>query len=316
MNIGIDAMGGDWAPRNVILGAIESLAHISPDSSITLIGKRRSIEEQCNELCLSSKQLKIVDAEEVIEMDDHPVKSFLIKERSSLVVGFDMLKSGEIDAFASAGNTGAILTGCHAKLKPLPGVMRPAIAVEMPHLEGGEVLFLDVGFNTECKPDMLYQFGLLGSIYAKEMMGIEEPKVALLNVGAEEEKGGIVAREAYKLMKDWTRYHFVGNIEANELFLKKRADVVVTDGFVGNVLLKQAEAMYNLARELGYEKSFFKGFNYETYGGAPILGISSPVIVGHGASSPLAITNMVLQAEKALQSRLVEKIKESISYEE
>ncbi len=316
MNIGVDAMSGDWAPENVILGAIESLALISPKTELILIGDEQVIKKFSREQGYSTPPFKIVHSTEVIEMDDHPVKSFLQKEDSSLVIGFEMLKRGEIDAFASTGSTGAILTGCQVKLSPLPGVMRPSIAVEMPHLNRGNVLFLDLGFNTDTKPDMLYQFALLGSIFAKEMMGIAEPRVALLNVGEEEQKGTMVTREAYKLMRDLSLFNFVGNIEANQLFVEDVADVVVTDGFVGNILLKQAEAMYNLAKELNLEDSFFGSFNYENYGGAPILGIQAPLIIGHGASSPLAVTNMILQAERALKNRLVEKFKESISYEE
>lgn len=314
MRIGIDAMGGDYAPKNIVRGVIESLPALSSDTKITLIGDQAQIKDACNEFGFDTSLLNIVHTTQVIYMDEHPAKSLRSKRDSSLVTGFTMLRDGEIDAFASAGNTGAILAGCQSILVTLTGIMRPCISVEMPLINGNSVLILDVGFNTDSKPDMLYQFGLLGSIYAREMMGISNPRVALLNIGEEEEKGDMVTREAYKLMIDSTQYHFCGNVEANSLFIGEFADVVVTDGFTGNVLLKQAEGMHDLAQRLNIKDPFFERFNYENYGGTPVLGIPYPVIIGHGASTPRAITNMIFQAKNALDNKLVDKFKEAISY--
>jgi glycerol-3-phosphate acyltransferase PlsX len=314
MKIGIDVMGGDYAPQNIVLGAADSLSRISSGSEITLIGDKPRITEICRQSGIDVSLFSIAHTSQVIRMDEHPVQSYQSKKDSSLVVGFGMLKKGEIDAFSSAGNTGAMLTGCYATLNTIPGIMRPCISAEMPLINGKKMLILDVGFNTDCKPDMLYQFGLLGAIYAREMMGIDNPGVALLNIGEEEDKGDMVAREAYKLMSGSTHYRFCGNIEANRLFLGEIADVVVTDGFAGNVLLKQAEGMYDLAHRLEINNTFFERFNYENYGGTPVLGITAPVIIGHGASSPLAVTNMILQAESALNNKLVDKFIEAISY--
>lgn len=315
MKIGIDVMGGDYAPLNTVLGAIDAFSKIYSDFRIVLIGDKPKITEICTERGFESSNFEIFHTSQVIEMDDHPVKSYQKKQDSSLVVGFNLLNRGELNAFASAGNTGAMLTGCVHTIKPLPGVMRPCISAEMPMLNGRKVLILDVGFNTDCKPDILYQFGMLGSIYAKEMMGVERPVVALLNIGEEEDKGDMVTKEAYRLMSDSIHFNFCGNIEANHLFTGDTADVVVTDGFAGNILLKQAEGMYNLTQRLEIKNDFFERFNYENYGGTPVLGVPFPVIIGHGASSPSAISNMILQAMNALNNKLVDKFKEAISYE-
>jgi glycerol-3-phosphate acyltransferase PlsX len=315
MRIGIDVMGGDYAPQNIVLGAIDSLSLIDPETEIVLLGDKPRISEICRKSNVGLSAFSVVHTSQVIRMDDHPVKAYTQKSDSSIVVGFGMLAKGELDAFASAGNTGAMLTGCHSALRTISGIMRPCISAEMPILGGGRMLILDVGFNTDCKPDMLYQFGLLGSIYAREMMGIDNPRVALLNIGEEEEKGDMLAREAYKLMSDSVHYNFYGNIEANHLFAGNIADVVVTDGFAGNVLLKQAEGMYDLTQRLEVKDSFFRRFNYENYGGTPVLGVPAPVIIGHGASTSLAVKNMVLQAQDALKNKLVDKFIEAISYE-
>jgi len=315
MRIGVDVMGGDYAPQNIVLGAIESLSKISSDTSLVLLGDKPRILDICRQNGCDASSFEIVHTSQVIRMNEHPVKSYTSKKDSSLVAGFNLLAKKELDAFASAGNTGAMLTGCQTALRPIPGIMRPCISAEMPLLNGKKMLILDVGFNTDSKPDMLYQFGYLGSIYAKEMMGIENPGISLLNIGEEEDKGDMVAREAYKLMIDSAHYRFCGNIEANHLFSGDIADVVVTDGFTGNVLLKQAEGMYGLTQSLDVKHKFFEGFNYESYGGTPVLGISSPVIIGHGSSSPLAVANMVLKAESALNNKLVGKFIEAFSYE-
>ena len=312
IRIGIDAMGGDFAPNNIILGAIEAYSYIGTDTKIFLIGDEKKITEVCQHYGIDSGNFVIVHAPETIEMGEHPVRAFLKKKKSSLVVGFNLLAEGKIDVLASAGNTGAMLTGSVKVLNNIPGIIRPCIPAQIPLSDGRNMLLLDVGFNSDAKADVLYQFGIMGSIYAKTMMGIENPKVALLNIGEEPEKGNINAQEAYKIMSDSSDFNFVGNMEANLLFNGGIADVLVTDGFVGNICLKQAEGMYELVAKLGVKHPFFNRFNYETYGGVPVLGVTAPVIIGHGVSTPLAIKNMILQGEQVVRYGLIEKYKKAM----
>ncbi len=312
IRIGIDAMGGDYAPENVILGVFDAYSHIDSETKIFLIGDREKITEVCRHYGLDSGNFVVIHASQSIGMGEHPVKAYLQKSDSSMCVGFNKLLSGEIDAFASAGNTGAMLTGSVRTLKTLPGLLRPCISAQIPLADGKNMLILDVGLNTDTRPAMLYQFAILGSIYAKTMMGIENPRVALLNIGTESEKGTIAAQEAYRLMSNTSEFNFVGNMEANSMFNGGIADVLVTDGFVGNVCLKQAEGMYAMISRLGVHHPFFGRFNYEYYGGTPVLGVNSPAIIGHGASTPLAIRNMILEAEKAVKNQLVEKLKNAM----
>ncbi len=312
MRIGIDIMGGDFAPNNIIQGAIDAQPKLQEDSQLVLFGDKKQITTHCEKAGFDHSKFDIVATTEVIEMHDHPAKAFQQKADSSITVGFKALATKSIDGFASAGNTGAMLAGAMYTVKQIEGIIRPCIATEMPLLTGGRAVILDVGLNADCKPDVLYQFGLLGSVYVQLMSNIESPRVALLNIGEEEEKGNLVSKEAYKLMKDTDAYNFVGNIEGNQLFSGKKADVIVTDGFMGNIVLKQAEAMYVLSKKLEINNDYFNRFNYELYGGTPVLGVNAPVIIGHGISSPLAITNMILQTEQAIRVKLVAKIKEAL----
>ncbi len=313
IRVGVDAMGGDFAPENVILGAIEAYTRIDEKTKICLIGNESIITEVCNHYGFDSGNFVLYNATQTIEMGEHPVRAYRKKTDSSIHVGFDLLSQKKIDAFASAGNTGAMLAGTVNSLELLPGIIRPCISAQIPLSNGKNMLILDVGFNSDSKADVLYQFGILGSIYAQVMMGIKSPKVALLNIGAEEEKGNLVSREAYKLMKDSTDFEFVGNMEANQLFTGGIADVLVTDGFVGNICLKQAEGIYELVVKLGVDHPFLHRFNYENYGGTPVLGAVSPVVIGHGASTPVAIKNMILEAEKAAKTNLIKKLSASIN---
>ena len=313
MRIGIDIMGGDFAPANIIQGAIDACSKISDDSRLVLFGDQEQIIAYCEKVQFDYSQFDIVATTEVIEMNDHPAKAFQQKTNSSITVGFGALASGKINGFTSAGSTGAMLVGAMVTVKQIEGIIRPCMATEYPLLTGGTALLLDVGLNADCKPEVLYQYGILGSIYAKWVNGLENPRVALLNIGEEEEKGNLLTKETFKLMHGTTDFNFVGNIEANHLFSGDIADVVIADGFVGNIVLKQAEAMYVLSRQLKINNEYFGRFNYELYGGSPVLGINAPVIIGHGASSPLAVTNMILQTEHAAKARMVDKIKETLS---
>lgn len=305
-------MGGDFAPNNIILGAIEAHSYIGADTKIFLIGDEKKITEVCQHYGIDSGNFVIVHAPETIEMGEHPVRAFLKKKQSSLVVGFNLLASGKIDVLASAGNTGAMLAGSVQVLNNIQGIIRPCIPAQIPLADGRNMLLLDVGFNSDTRPDVLYQFAIMGSIYAKTMMGIEDPKVALLNIGAEPEKGNVIIQEAYKIMSDSTDFNFVGNMEANQMFNGSIADVLVTDGFVGNICLKQAEGMYELVAKLGVKHPFFNRFNYENYGGTPVLGVTAPVIIGHGVSTPLAVKNMILQGELMVKQRLIENFNEAM----
>ena len=308
-------MGGDYAPENVILGVIDAYSHLDSETKIFLIGDQEKITEVCRHYGLDSGNFVVIHASQTIGMGEHPVRSYVQKSDSSINVGFNKLLEGEIDAFASAGSTGAMLTGCVRTLKTLKGLLRPCISAQIPLANGKNMLILDVGLNTEPKPKMLYQFGIIGSIYAKTMMGISNPRVALLNIGEEREKGTLVAQEAYRMMESSSELNFVGNMEANSLFNGGIADVLVTDGFVGNVCLKQTESMFEMFSKLGVNHPFLSRFNYEYYGGTPVLGVTAPVVIGHGASTPLAIRNMILEAEKSVKNRLVERVQDAMLYQ-
>jgi len=226
------------------------------------------------------------------------------------VTGFGMVTSGQVEAFASTGNTGAMMIGAMFMVKSIPGIIRPAISAQVPNVGGGSATLLDVGINPDSRPDVLYQYGMLGSLYAEYVFHIENPKVRLLNLGAEEEKGNLVTKATYELMKDSTDFNFAGNIEGNEIFDEGKSDVIVCDGFVGNVILKEAEALYTLIKKRKIEDEFFERFNFENYGGTPILGINKPVIIGHGISNSTAIKNLLIHTKDVVEARFIEKLKE------
>ncbi|MDR0386284.1 MAG: phosphate acyltransferase [Prevotellaceae bacterium] len=310
MKIGLDVMGGDFAPRNEVLGAIEALPELQSGSEIVLFGDETQIKAVCNEKNFNAAEFKIVHTTEVIDMHDHPAKAFSQKPDSSMAMGFKYLLSGIIDGFASPGNTGAMMAGVMYTVKTIEGILRPCISCFFPIIDGRWGLLLDVGINADCKPENLYQYAILGSLYAKGALGEKNPRVALLNIGEEETKGNIVAKAAYELMKNTGDFNFVGNIEGNELMTGKKADVVVCDGFVGNVILKMAESFYHLSTYQGIETSFFSKLNYEFHGGTPVLGVNAPVLIGHGSSSPKAIKNMILNTEKTVKAKMVDRVKE------
>lgn len=305
-------MGGDFAPKNVVLGAIEAYKRLPPESRIVLFGAEESITALCKEVGFDHRNFDIVNTSQVIEMSDHPAKAFSQKSDSSITVGFGALHAGKIDGFASAGNTGAMMVGTMYTVKSIPGIIRPCISGVFPTISGKDAVLLDVGLNPDCRPDILHQYGILGSIYAQCVLGYERPRVALLNIGEEEEKGDLLTKAAHELMKDSKDFYFVGNIEGNELFTGEKADVVVCNGFVGNVLLKQVEGFYEISEKLNLKSEFFNRFNYELTGGTPVLGVNAPIIIGHGASSALAITNMILQTEHVIKVNLVTKLKEAL----
>ena len=303
-------MGGDYAPESTVMGAIQAVKVLPPHVKIVLIGDKSKILEITVRENFDHSVFHIVHTDEFITMNDHPAKAFSKKKNSSLVTGFGMLTSGQVEAFASTGNTGAMMIGAMFMVKSIPGIIRPAISAQVPNVGGGSATLLDVGINPDSRPDVLYQYGMLGSLYAEYVFHIENPKVRLLNLGAEEEKGNLVTKATYELMKDSTDFNFAGNIEGNEIFDEGKSDVIVCDGFVGNVILKEAEALYKLIIKRKIEDEFFERFNFENYGGTPILGINKPVIIGHGISNSTAIKNLLIHTKDVVEARFIEKLKE------
>ncbi len=312
MNIGLDAMGGDFAPDSILKGAILARKELPSTDSIVLFGPRELLEQRLTEFGDDPAFYNIVNAPDVIGMGEQPTKAFTQKPDSSIAKGFKALKSGTIDSFASAGNTGAMLVGSIYSVNVVQGIIRPATTTALPKEKGGMGLLIDVGTNPDARPDVLYQFGLLGSVYAESVLGIKNPRVALLSIGEEEEKGNLLCQSAFRLMKETTEFNFIGNVEGRDLFNDK-ADVMVCDGFTGNIVLKQAEAMYRLIRKRGIRDEFFDRMNYENYGGTPILGINGSVIIGHGISNDIATKNMVLLSKEVHEAKLAEKINNALS---
>ena len=310
MKIGLDIMGGDFAPKAIVLGAIEAQKALSADQKIVLFGDKDQILPILSDQQIDPDVFEYVHTIEVIGMGEHATKAVFQKPNSSISLGFQYLKEGKIDSFASAGNTGAMLVGAMFSVKTIAGVLRPAVASNIPKLTSGFGILLDVGANADCKPDVLLQFGILGSLYAEHIYKMPNPKVALMNLGEEEEKGNMLTQATFPLMKESNSINFVGNIEGRDLFNDK-ADVIVCDGFTGNVTLKLAETFYVLTKKKGFKDEFFDRFNYEQYGGSPILGVNAPVLIGHGISTPEAIKNMILLSRTMIEAKLVDKIIEA-----
>ena len=308
MKIALDAMGGDFAPQAAVAGALLAAEQLAGRATIVLIGQEDAVRPLLQAAGLAGAALEFVAASQIIDMAEHPAKAFQQKQDSSIAVGYKLLHAGEVEAFCSAGNTGAMLVGSMLTVKAVAGVMRPAIANFVPKLNGGFGILLDVGANAECKPEMLEQFGELGSLYAQYVLGIAQPKVGLVNLGEEEGKGTPITQAAHQLMKVNPHIHFVGNIEGRDMFNEK-ADVVVCDGFTGNILLKMAESIYEIMDEKQLHDPFFDKFNYEAVGGSPILGINDNAIIGHGRSTALAICNMLVQGYNMANSGIVDQIK-------
>lgn len=312
MKIGLDAMGGDFAPDAAIEGAVDALGKLHQGERLVLIGDNLRIREKLASLNVEPSLFEIVPASQVIEMHDHPAKAFSQKRDSSIAVGFGMLKSGMIDGFASAGNTGAMLVGASYTVNVIPGVFRPALVALIPNVNGKSSIILDVGINPDSKPDVLLQYGMLGTVYARYVLGIKEPSVGLLNIGEEESKGSSAVKAAYELLRESSDLLFRGNIEGHHLFTDEMTDVIVCDGFVGNVVLKMAEKFYTVAISKGIKDSFFDRLNFEVVGGTPVVGINENVVVGHGISNRTAIMNMILQTRDVVHADLARKIKEAI----
>lgn len=323
----VDAMGGDYAPQNIVTGAIEAY-HEKKDFQLFLIGKKEEILSVIKSNQLSFDEKYIVHADQIIEMSDSPTSAIKSKPDSSIVKGAQLVRDGKADGFVSAGNTGAMMSASTLIMGRIPGVGRPTIGAEMPNVYGKCYLY-DVGAGKDARPSHLFEYAVMGTIYAKEMGGIANPTVGLLSMGEEEGKGNEVSNDAFDLLKN-SNLNFIGNVEGRDI-LTKHVDVVVCDGFVGNIILKFGESVPKLLKQLltnTAEESFFdklkvgiskgtlkkalKSLDYQEHGGVPLLGVNGISIIGHGSSSPKALKNMVLKAREMYKKDLVKKIENSI----
>lgn len=312
MNIAIDMMGGDFAPEEVVKGAGLYLSDSKAAVHLFLCGDEAAINPLLQQHKIPADRIKVVHAPDVIGMHEHPTKAFKEKPQSSIGTGFHLLASGKCDAFISAGNTGAMLVGTLYSIKAIEGVLRPTISTIIPKENGGTGLLLDVGLNADCKPEHLNQFALLGTLYAKHILSIANPRVGLLNLGEEEGKGNLLAQAAYPLLKENKAIKFIGNIEGRDVLIDK-ADVMVCEGFTGNIVLKMAESFYDITQRQKIRHDYLERFNFENYGGTPVLGVSRPVIIGHGISHATAFLNMFRLAEKMITADLMGKMKASFT---
>lgn len=309
ITIGLDMMGGDYAPLEAVKGIQDFLAANTEDIQLYLIGDEQQLTPLITEHLSAEGKYTIVHAPEVIGMHEHPTKALKEKQQSSIAIGFHLLATGKIDAFISAGNTGAMMVGALFSIKAIEGVLRPTIGAYMPRENGKLGLLVDVGLNSDCKPENLHQFGILGSLFAEHILNTPNPKVGLVNIGEEEGKGNLLAQAAYPLLKENSTLNFIGNIEGRDILLDK-ADVMVCDGFTGNVVLKLAESVHDIVQRRNIKDEHFERFNFESYGGVPVLGVAKPVIIGHGISGGTAFKNMINIAARMISTDLSGKIKE------
>lgn len=328
MRIAIDAMGGDYAPDEVIQGALESIKLLDDEDEMILVGPSDTIESQLTALKAGRDRLSVVDAPEVIAMDEPPIESLRKKVKSSIAVIAKLAKRGQADAVISAGNTGACVAAFQMRMRNLPGVNRPGVAVVFPTFEG-PVTICDVGANIACKPINLYQYAVMASIYSKHILGIENPRVGLMSIGQEDAKGNEVVKRARELMKSDTNMNFIGNIEGRDIF-RGVCDVAVCDGFVGNVVLKLTEGLVDglfkaIKHELSSEKRrlamkfkpvikrIYKKYDYNEYGGAPLLGVNGTALLCHGASRSRTFKNAILASKKYHTRKINDKITNYLS---
>ncbi|MBA4166222.1 MAG: phosphate acyltransferase PlsX [Chitinophagaceae bacterium] len=310
MNIALDMMGGDFAPAEAVRGVDLFLKEINSPVTLFLIGDEQQVSPLLHSSGIDLSYIKVIHAPQVIGMHEHPTKALKEKQQSSISTGFQLLASGKCDAFISAGNTGAMLVGALYSIKAIEGVLRPSISSIIPKDNGGTGLLLDVGLNADCKPEHLNQFAILGTLYSKIISGVKNPRVALINIGEEEGKGNLLAQAAYLLLKENPHINFVGNIEGRDIF-KDKADVMVCEGFTGNIILKMAESIYEITTDKDIRHEYLDRFNFENYGGTPVLGVAKPVIIGHGISHAKAFANMIRLADKICSTDLLSTMKTS-----
>lgn len=312
IRIGLDMMGGDFAPLEAIKGVDAFFNEGNHHAHLMLIGRESEIREHLAGYSIPESNYSIVHAPSVIEMNEHPTKALKEKQDSSIAIGFHLLETEKIDAFISAGNTGAMMVGSLFVIKTMEGILRPTIGTYLPREDGSLGLLLDAGMNADCKPENLNQFAILGALFAEHILGIQQPKVGLINIGEEEGKGNILTQATYPLLKENNLINFVGNVEGRDILLNK-ADVFVCEGFTGNVILKFAESIYDIVKRRNIHDEHFDRFNFETYGGVPVLGISKPVIIGHGISHATAFKNMIRTADRMIKTDLTGRIRNSFA---
>lgn len=305
-------MGGDYFPQEPVRGAIQALDTVDSDVQIVLVGDEELIRKEIGEQGADASRFEIVHTSEFIGMEENPTRAITGKPTSSINIGLQAVKGGSIDAFISAGNTGAMLVGSILGLGNIEGVIRPAIGTLFPNENNKISLLIDVGANVDCKPEVLHQFGVLGSVYMREVFKIDDPKVALLNVGEEKSKGPQSIQAAYEKLAENASLNFAGNVESREIY-KGDHDVYVCDGFVGNLLLKFGESFYDIMKSRIPDDPYVEVFNFENYGGVPILGVNGISIIGHGISTGKAFENMIHRAIESVKSGLTEQIKVALA---
>ncbi len=328
IRIAVDAMGGDYAPRNVIEGTLQALRETQNRFEVILVGPELMLRKELQQVQQEKLHYQITDASQVIDMHDSATAGVKQKRDSSISVGITLQKSGKADAFVSAGHSGAVMSTATLILGRIEGISRPTIGTFFP-TERGACLLLDAGANVDCKSQHLYEFALMGSIYTSEMFQIQNPTVGLLNIGEEESKGNDTAKETFKLFKK-SKLNFIGNVEGRDI-LTGKADVVICDGFIGNIILKFGESVPSFFKSRIKEvieknlfmkilgvfmrktmRAAFKSMDYEEYGGVPVLGVSGIAIIGHGKSTPKAIKNMILRAEEMVRKNINLRIQEAL----
>lgn len=328
MRIAIDAMGGDNAPDEIISGALESIELLGENDELILVGPKEMIEPQLPSLRAREGIISVVDAPEVIDMDEPPIETLRKKRKSSIGVMAKMAKMNQADAVISAGNTGACIAAFQMRMRNLPRVNRPGIAVVFPTFEG-PVTICDVGANIACKPINLYQYAVMSSIYSRHVLGIEKPRIGLMSIGQEDAKGNEIVKRTRELMRSDANMNFIGNIEGRDIF-KGICDVAICDGFVGNVILKLTEGVIEglfkaIQHELSQErlrlamkfkpvmKRIYKKYDYNEYGGAPLLGVNGTALICHGASKSRTIKNAVLTSKQYHVKKINDKITEYLA---
>ena len=327
--VAIDAMGGDFAPLNELRGAALALKEID-NVEVVLVGNEKLIRDTASKESIDLSKIPIVDAQEVINMSDTPTAAIRKKPNSSLVIGANLVKDKKADAFVSAGNTGAMLAAATLLIGRIKGVGRPTIGASYPTQTGKFTTVFDSGSSVDSKPSHLFEYAIMGSIFAGEIYNYPNPSIGLLNVGEEESKGNELALASHQLLKN-SKLNFFGNVEGRDIF-KGKVDIVVCDGFTGNVVLKLAESVIGFLKikikqyaDKGLINSLkalvvknvlrvaLKDMDYQSHGGVPVLGVNGIAIVGHGSSSPLAIKNMVLRAKEMYDKNLIEKMEEAVN---
>lgn len=315
MKIAVDVMGGDYGPAEVITGALEWMRESG--GSIVLVGRSEQIDEALDGIAYDDQRLQVVNSTEVIAMEESPAIAIRRKKDASIVVATNLVKSGQADAVLSCGSTGAQMASALFILGRMEGIERPPIVSGIPNHRGSQSLLIDVGANVDCRPSQLLQFAALGSAYASAIQGISQPRIALLNNGTEETKGNATAVEAFGLLRQQPKLNFIGNVEGRDLF-DGDYDVVVCDGFTGNIVLKAMEGLvlflaHHTAREMGHLPSIYQAVDYRQVGGAPLLGVKGVSIVCHGSSRSQAISSGLKIAAQCVASRIVEQQEQALA---